>query len=212
MIKVCEIFKSIQGESTYAGEICSFVRLSGCNLSCTYCDTTYASSEQGTDLTIEQIYNRVKEHGTNLVEITGGEPLLQKNTAVLCKLFLDNKYIVLVETNGSLEIDILPPGCVRIVDVKCPGSGEGNSFLLSNLQKLVPRDEVKFVISDRSDFLWSVNFIKKQDLRAKAKILFSPCIGKVAPADLAQWICEENAPVRLSLQIHKFIWGEKRGV
>ncbi len=212
MIKVCEIFKSIQGESTYAGEICSFVRLSGCNLSCVYCDTKYASFENGTDLTIEQIYSRVSELGTNLVEITGGEPLLQKNTANLCKLFLNNNYTVLVETNGSLDIDMLPAGCVRIVDVKCPGSGEGDSFLLSNLQRLEPHDEVKFVISGRTDFQWSIEFVKKYDLGTKSKILFSPCIGKIAPSDLAQWICEENAPVRLSLQIHKFIWGEKRGV
>lgn len=211
ILNVCEMFKSIQGESTFAGEICSFVRLKGCNLSCVFCDTKYAFTE-GTEQTIDQVFAAIKTHCTSLVEITGGEPLLQDGTPALCKKFLDNGYTVLVETNGSFAIDLLPAGCLRIVDVKCPGSGEEESFCISNIEKLTNRDELKFVLSDKTDFNWAMNFIHKYELHKRVTILFSPCMGKIALADLAAWIIESNAPVRLNLQLHKMIWGEKRGV
>jgi 7-carboxy-7-deazaguanine synthase len=211
MLKICELFKSIQGESTYAGMICSFVRLSGCNLACSYCDTQYAFTE-GRGCSIEQIVEIVNSQNSTLVEITGGEPLIQKATPALCKKFLDKNYTVLVETNGSLPIDLLPEGCIRIIDVKCPGSGEAGSFLIENIGKLVKSDELKFVLSDRNDFLWALEFVNRYKLNQLSTVLFSPCMGQVAPSELAAWILEENAPVRLGLQLHKLIWGEKRGV
>lgn len=211
MLKICEIFKSIQGESTYAGKICSFIRLSGCNLACSYCDTQYAFAD-GMDYSIEQIVEIVNSQNSTLVEITGGEPLIQKETPALCSKLLDKNYTVLVETNGSLPIDLLPEGCIRIIDVKCPGSGEAGSFLIENIRKLVKSDELKFVLSDRNDFLWALEFINKYKLDQLSTVLFSPCMGQVAPSELAAWILEKNAPVRLGLQLHKLIWGEKRGV
>jgi 7-carboxy-7-deazaguanine synthase len=211
MLKICELFKSIQGESTYAGRICSFVRLSGCNLACSYCDTQYAFAESQY-YSIEQIVEIVNSQNSTLVEITGGEPLIQKETPALCQKFLDNNYTVLVETNGSLPIDLLPEGCIRIIDVKCPGSGEAGSFLIENIGKLVKSDELKFVLSDRNDFLWALEFVKKHKLDQLTTVLFSPCMGKVTLSELAAWILENNAPVRLGLQLHKLIWGEKRGV
>lgn len=211
MLQICEIFKSIQGESTYAGRICSFVRLSGCNLTCSYCDTKYAFTESH-ELSIGQVLQIVNSQNSGLVEITGGEPLIQKETPALCQKFLDNNYTVLVETNGSLPIELLPQGCVRIIDVKCPESGESGSFLIENIRNLRMSDELKFVISDKNDFLWALEFVNKYKLNQLSTVLFSPCMGKVAPSELAAWILDKDAPVRLGLQLHKLIWGEKRGV
>jgi 7-carboxy-7-deazaguanine synthase len=211
MLTICEIFKSIQGESTYAGCICTFVRLTGCNLDCSYCDTRYAFTE-GTLMSIDKIMDIVASYGVMLVELTGGEPLFQVESVKLCEVLLQKGYTVLIETNGSLPIRLLPSGCVRIVDVKCPGSGSGESFLLENINYLTAADEVKFVISDKPDFIWACDFIEKFQLHKKSTILFSPCIGRIEPAELASWIVESNIPVRLGLQLHKFIWGDKRGV
>ena len=211
LLKVCEIFKSIQGESTFAGRICSFVRLTGCNLACTYCDTKYAFTE-GSEQTIDQIFQTIRGHRTSLIEITGGEPLLQNNTPALCKKFIDNGYTVLVETNGSVDIGLLPAGCIRIVDVKCPGSGSAGSFQIDNIEKLTKADELKFVISDKADFDWSFDFVVKHELNNRAIVLFSPCMGKLSLSDLAAWIIESNAAVRYGLQLHKIIWGDQRGV
>jgi len=211
MLKICEIFKSIQGESTYAGCICTFVRLTGCNLDCSYCDTRYAFTE-GTMMSIEKILEIVDSYGVKLVELTGGEPLFQDKSATLCERLLQKGYTVLVETNGSLPIRLLPSGCIRIVDVKCPGSGSGESFLLENVDHLNTMDEVKFVISDKPDFVWACDFINRFQLHKKSTILFSPCIGRIEPAALASWIVDSDVPVRLGLQLHKFIWGDKRGV
>lgn len=211
MINICEIFKSIQGESTHAGKICSFVRLSGCNLSCTFCDTRYAFTESRS-CSIEAILQIVESHHCPLVEITGGEPLMQRGTPELCKRLLDKGHTVLIETNGSYPIDLLPKGSIRIVDVKCPGSGECGSFFIKNIDLLEPSDELKFVISSIDDFNWSVDFVKQYRLDQLATILFSPHLGKITASELASWILEKNAPVRLGLQLHKFIWGDKRGV
>jgi len=211
MLKVCEIFKSIQGESTFAGRVCSFVRLTGCNLRCSYCDTQYAFTD-GADRTVDYIVNEIEKLGCRLVEITGGEPLIQKETPALCSILLDKKYTVLVETNGSQPINLLPEPCIRIVDIKCPGSGQENSFLIDNIGYLHRRDEIKCVITDRRDFEWALEYVNRYSLHEYATVLFSPCIGKIDISELAGWIIESNAQVRLGVQIHKFIWGDKRGV
>lgn len=163
-------------------------------------------------MSIDQIIDTVDSYQVKLVELTGGEPLFQAESVMLCEVLLQKGYTVLVETNGSLPIRLLPSGCVRIMDVKCPGSGSGNSFLLENISNLKAGDEVKFVISDRHDFNWACDFIKNYQLHLKSTILFSPCIGRIEPAELASLIVASNIPVRLGLQVHKFIWGDKRGV
>ena len=212
MLKVSEIFKSIQGESTHAGKLCSFVRLSGCNLQCIYCDTEYARIDGGADRSIEEIVAEVRYHRTTLVEITGGEPLLQEETPELCSRFIDLGYTVLVETNGTIDIKCIPPPVIRIVDVKCPSSGHGESFLRENFKRLTGTDECKFVISDKDDFFWALDLVLRENLPAMCTVIFSPNTRMVSPEDLASWIIAESAPVRLGLQLHKIIWGEKRGV
>jgi 7-carboxy-7-deazaguanine synthase len=211
MLRINELFKSIQGESTHAGKVCSFVRLSGCNLRCSYCDTAYAW-EQGEEWSIDHIVDAVRAFRTTLVEITGGEPLLQDDTPLLCQRLLDLKYTVLVETNGSLDLSLVPPPVIRIVDIKCPSSGHAGSFLDINYSLLRPGDECKFVLSDKDDFFWAVETVRRENLHETATVIFSPVMDRLAPCDLAQWIIDENAPVRLGLQMHKIIWGEKRGV
>jgi 7-carboxy-7-deazaguanine synthase len=206
MLSVCEVFKSIQGESTYAGELCSFVRLSGCNLHCAYCDTDFAR-QPGVSMTIQACLNAVEALGCRLVEITGGEPLLQPETPDLCGRLIDAGHTVLVETNGSLDIAKLPLACVRIVDVKCPGSGMESSFYPNNINVLNASDQLKFVISDARDFDWSLNILKSKDLLKRCVVIFSPNTNILKPKDLAEWIIKANVPVRLSLQLHKIIWG-----
>jgi 7-carboxy-7-deazaguanine synthase len=207
-LTVCELFKSIQGESTRAGMVCTFVRLGGCNLSCAYCDTRYAQSG-GEPLSVEQVMARVSALGCTTVEITGGEPLLQAGTPPLCMRLLEEGCTVMVETNGSLPIDTLPPGCIRIVDIKSPGSGEQNSFRHENLAALRPSDECKFVLTDRRDFDWAIDYVRTHRLCDTCPVLFSPATGRLAPDDLAAWILAADQPVRLGLQLHKIIWGEK---
>lgn len=211
MLHIVELFKSIQGESSRAGMVCSFVRLAGCNLRCRYCDTSYAW-EHGADRSIESVVSEIRAHDTTLVEITGGEPLLQPETPLLCRRFIDAGYTVLVETNGTIDIGILPPQVIRIVDVKGPSSGHQDSFLESNFGLLRPADECKFVISDRRDFDWSMDIVRNTRLDKIAPVLFSPVMTSLAPQLLAEWIVQENAPVRLGIQLHKVIWGDKRGV
>ena len=211
MPKVCELFKSIQGESTHAGKGCSFVRLSGCNLECSYCDTPYARDE-GEERSIDAILREVESHGTKLVEITGGEPLLQADTPALCSRFIERGYTVLVETNGTRDIACIPPPIIRIVDIKCPSSGHAGSFLPVNFSRLTAMDECKFVISDKEDFLWALEVVRREKLHEVVSVLFSPNMKLLAPKELARWIIEANAPVRLGLQLHKVIWGECRGV
>jgi 7-carboxy-7-deazaguanine synthase len=211
MLKVCEIFKSIQGESTRAGKVCSFVRLTGCNLQCRYCDTAYALTE-GEELPLETVVRAVQEHRTHFVEMTGGEPLCQAETPILCRRFLELGYTVLVETNGTLDISLVPPPVIRIVDVKCPSSGHVGSFLQKNFSLLTSCDECKFVVSDKDDFFWALDVVHKENLHEIAAVIFSPNMKLLQPKDLAEWILEENAPVRLGMQLHKIIWGDKRGV
>lgn len=213
-LKVNEIFYSIQGESTFAGCPTVFIRLTGCNLRCNYCDTEYAFID-GVNKTIGQIVTKVKSYGCDLVEVTGGEPLIQKNTPLLIKKLLDVGFTVLLETNGSKNIDIIDKRCIRIVDIKCPSSGEDVNNDLANLTKLQKNDEIKFVIGSREDFDFAkktIKIISKNRIEVKS-ISFSPIYGKIKPDILAEWILKNNLKVRLNLQIHKYIWHpDKRGV
>jgi 7-carboxy-7-deazaguanine synthase len=206
MLKIIEQFKSIQGESTFVGVLCSFIRLAGCNLRCSYCDTRYAAGP-GAPHSFDDILSIVKRHDCRFVEVTGGEPLLQEETPELCRLLVDHRYTVLVETNGSLDISKLPPGCIRIVDVKCPLSGMGDSFNKKNLDFVLPSDQFKFVISGWTDFDWAREFVITRRLHEQCVVIFSPVQGIVSPKELADWIIDTAAPVRLGLQLHYYIWG-----
>jgi 7-carboxy-7-deazaguanine synthase len=205
VLKINEIFHSIQGESTYSGLPCVFIRLTGCNLRCAYCDTAHAYDE-GFFLDAETVVERAKAFSCPLVEITGGEPLLQPETPELARKLLNEKFTVLVETNGSLNIDMLPEKAVRIVDFKCPGSGCSDSNDMENLGRLRPFDEVKCVISDRADFEWAADLARRHGLDQKCAILFSPAAGKLAPDMLAEWILAEKLEIRLQVQLHKILW------
>ena len=203
---VNEIFRSIQGESTYSGTLCTFVRLTGCNLRCSYCDTTYAY-EQGERMTIEEVLGRVAGYRTHLVEVTGGEPLLQEETPRLAQALLDGGQRVLVETNGSLDVGLLPQGVVRVVDIKCPGSGMWERMRWENLRGLRPTDEVKFVITDRRDYDWAREVVSRYRLAGEVTVLFSPAFGRLRPEELADWVVHDNLPVRFQVQLHKVVWG-----
>ena len=205
-MKVCEIFTSLQGESSYAGLPCTFIRLSGCNLRCVYCDTQY-SYEEGSEMPIDEIRGRVRSAGVDLVEITGGEPLLQKDTPLLVRGLLDEGRTVLIETNGSVSIEDIDRRAVVILDVKTPGSGMGGKTDLANFDLIKPTDEIKFVICGREDYEWAKEILSRYGLTEKARILFSAAIGMLAPSDLARWIIDDRLDVRLNVQIHKFIFG-----
>ena len=213
MLKVNEIFYSIQGESSFAGLACVFVRLTGCNLRCSWCDTTYAYDE-GLDFSVEAVMARIRTYPCRLVEITGGEPLLQNDTPVLARLLLDQGYTVLVETNGSHNIDLLDTRCVRIVDMKCPSSGESEKNDLSNLERLTIQDEVKFVVGSREDYAFAKALLARlPDCCTIKNIHFSPLCAMLPPARLAGWMLEDGISARLSLQVHTTIWpGKLRGI
>ena len=210
---VTEIFKSIQGESTFAGLPCVFVRLTGCNLRCHWCDTAYAF-HGGQAMTEEQVLERVRELGGKLVEFTGGEPLLQKGVPGLAARLLVDGWRVLMETSGERFIGELPRAVVKIVDVKCPGSGESDKFCPENLAALERKDQIKFVILDEKDYQYARDFMTRFELRSRVdEIIFSPVFGQLPPRTLAEWILRDGLEVRLGLQLHKFIWQpEARGV
>lgn len=213
-LKVCEIFYSLQGESTFAGLPCVFVRLSGCNLNCLWCDTLYAKDE-GFSISIEDIVAKASSFNCNLIEITGGEPLIQENTSLLLSNLVEKKYQVLLETNGSCSLKNIDPLVVKIMDIKCPSSNESEKMLLDNLKFLSGQDEVKFVIASRIDYEYAKNMIQSEKFEniSKQKIHLSPVLGKLKPDILASWILEDDLKARLSLQTHKIIWDpEKRGV
>lgn len=207
MLRVNEIFKSILGESTYAGCVCGIIRLSGCNLRCRYCDTQYAYHEFFPS-SIEKICSQIDQYKTPMILLTGGEPLLQEESCELMHRLLKKEYTVLLETNGSQNIERVPPRVIKILDVKCPGSGESHQMCWNNLDMLSPSDEVKFVISDQADLEWATNIIDEYRLGKSATVLFSPVYGSIEPVILADWIVQKTLPVRLHLQIHKLIWGE----
>lgn len=206
-LKVNEIFYSIQGESSYAGRACVFVRLTGCNLRCSYCDTQFAY-EEGKELEIADIIKRVSSYECSLVEVTGGEPLIQKETPALIENLLERGYEVLLETNGSQNIGHIDKRCVKILDVKCPSSGEAGKNDLDNLTKLTEKDEIRLVIGDREDYEYAKKILGLKNLNASRTnaIHLSPVFGKMAPENLAKWILEDRLDVRLQLQIHKVIW------
>lgn len=206
---VNEIFYSIQGESIYSGRPCIFVRLSGCNLRCTYCDTQYAY-EKGEKMEIDHIIRKVSEFKCRWVEVTGGEPLIQSDTPMLVSKLLDNGYVVMMETNGSLDISRVDPRCIKVLDIKCPSSNESKKIDVKNLKKLRSKDQIKFVIGNHEDYTFAKNIISSHcpDFPGN-RILFSPVYGKMPPDKLAEWILKDHLNVRLHLQIHKYIWPDK---
>lgn len=213
MLTVNEIFHSIQGESTHSGRPCVFVRLTACDLRCSWCDTPYAFTE-GSKMSVDEVAETVQAFGCDLVELTGGEPLLQKDVYPLMRRLLDAGRTVMVETGGHLSIERVPLEVIRIVDVKCPGSGESARNHWNNLALLSPRDEVKFVIRDRADYEYARDVVARHELVERtAAVLFSPVHAALTPRELAEWILADRLAVRLQLQTHKYIWGaDVRGV
>jgi 7-carboxy-7-deazaguanine synthase len=211
-MKICEIFASIQGESTYAGLPCAFIRTAGCNLRCSYCDTTYAYDE-GAEMSPGDAVRAVGALGVGLVEITGGEPLMQPEVPSLVSALCSSGYNVLVETNGSLSIADIDRRASIIMDVKTPGSGMSEVLDLENLGRLKAEDEIKFVLTGRDDYEWAREFLGRHGAVPTRKVLFSPVFGMLQPRSVAEWILQDRLPVRLNLQLHKYIYGpEERGV
>lgn len=213
MLTVTEIFHSIQGESTRAGTPCVFVRLTACDLRCSWCDTPYAFHEGG-KRSVDDVVAEVEGYGCPTVEITGGEPLLQDDVYLLMERLLAQGKTVLVETGGHRSIARVPPGVIKIVDVKCPGSGESHRNDWDNLNRLSTQDEVKFVIKDRVDYEYAVDIVRTRGLEGRcAALLFSPVHGVLDPRSLAEWMLADRVAARLQLQLHKFIWPPtQRGV
>lgn len=210
-LRINEIFHSLQGESTRVGLPTVFVRLTGCPLRCGYCDTAYAFHE-GSTRTIDEVLAEVASHGTRFVCVTGGEPLAQRNCLTLLTRLCDGGFSVSLETSGAIDISEVDPRVSRIVDVKTPGSGESEKNRWENLPLIIAHDEIKFVITSEADFDWAVAMVREKELASKCTVLFSPSFGQVEPAQLAQWILHAGLPVRMQLQLHKILWGEKRGV
>ena len=213
LLTINEIFHSIQGESTHTGRPCVFVRLTACDLRCSWCDTPYAFTE-GQKMSLDEVVRQVDAFGCGLVEITGGEPLLQRDVYPLMDRLLAAGRTVMVETGGHISVEQVPAPVIKIVDVKCPGSGESHRNDWGNLDRLAPHDEVKFVIKDRADYEYARDVVAKHRLSERvAAVLFSPVHGVMDAKELAAWILEEKLEVRLQLQAHKFIWGaDVRGV
>ena len=205
MIKINEIYLSVQGESSHTGLACVFIRLTGCNLRCSWCDTAYAFHE-GKNMSIDEILQKVENFGIHLVEITGGEPLMRDNVYTLMKRLIKKGYKVMLETGGSISLERVPKDVIKIMDLKCPGSGEKEKNNLDNLKLLTPHDEVKFVILDRKDYEWSRDIIKKFKINETAHILLSPVFDKLDLKEMVKWVLEDRLPVRLQTQLHKIIW------
>jgi len=213
VLTINEIFHSIQGESTYAGRPCVFVRLTACDLRCRWCDTPYAFHE-GRKMSVDDVVADVEARGCATVEVTGGEPLLQPDVYPLMQRLLDSGKTVLIETGGHRSIADVPPGVIRIMDVKCPGSGESEKNDWGNLARLTKRDEVKFVIADRRDYDFAKEIVTRDNLPARVNaVLFSPVHGELDPKQLSEWVIADRLDVRVQLQVHKYIWSpETRGV
>jgi 7-carboxy-7-deazaguanine synthase len=211
-LQVCETFTSILGEGTLAGLPAFFIRLTGCNLRCRYCDTAYAY-EGGESRSVASLVDEARRAAVRLVLVTGGEPLLQGGSVALMEELLNAGLEVLLETNGSLAVEGVDSRVRRIVDVKCPGSGMSGHNYWANLDVLTPRDEVKFVVGDQDDFAWALEVVRRHRLTDRLPVLISPAFGIASPAEVAAWIIKSGLPLRLNLQIHKYIWGpEARGV
>ena len=214
ILRLSEVFYSIQGESSYAGYPCVFVRLAGCNLRCRWCDARYTYEEPSTNWPIPAIMNEIDRYPASaLVEVTGGEPLLQEGVYPLMERLLAAGRTVLLETNGTMALDRVPDGVVTIMDVKCPGSGMADRFDLANLDRLKPTDELKFVLASRGDYEWAAAFVQHHSLIGRYLIHFSPVTSELPPTELAQWLLADGLAVRLQLQLHTLLWPEKkRGV
>ncbi len=211
-LRINEIFYSIQGESTFAGRPCVLVRLTGCQMRCTWCDTEYSFYE-GRWMRVDDVIEEVLAHGCPLAEVTGGEPLLQPGAHTLMSGLCDRGLEVLLETGGGLDISGVDPRVRRIVDLKCPGSGEAENNHWPNLRDLRATDEVKLVVQDRGDYEWARNAIREHRLDRLCTVHLSPVWDALEPAELASWVLEDRLPARVSLQLHKTLWGaEKRGV
>lgn len=210
MLKVHEIFFSLQGESSRVGLPTVFVRLTGCPLRCGYCDTAYAF-QGGRNMTVLQVVNEVASYGARYVTLTGGEPLAQKQSHSLLKALCDAGYEVSLETGGAIDIAPVDPRAVVVLDLKTPGSGEVEKNLWANLACLKPADEVKFVLCDREDYQWACSQMEQHDIARRCAVLFSPVYGRLDPVCLAQWVLEDRLPVRVQVQLHKILWGETPG-
>ncbi|HBA83854.1 MAG TPA: 7-carboxy-7-deazaguanine synthase [Verrucomicrobia bacterium] len=211
-LDISEIFFSIQGESTHAGRPCIFVRLAGCHLDCAWCDTGFAQTGSRR-MDLETIVQAVSAYPSRLLEITGGEPLLQAPIYLLMQTLCDRGYEVLLETSGSLDISRVDPRVKRIVDIKCPASGMADKNIWSNFQQLTPADELKIVIADRADYDWAKTILHQYALIEKCAVLMAPVYGRIKNSELAEWILADGLPVRYQLQLHKYIWSpDRRGV
>ena len=211
-LRITEIFHSIQGESSYVGQPCVFVRLAGCPLRCTWCDSEYTFSG-GTELPLDEVLTRVRAYRCRLVEITGGEPLHQQEAFLLIERLCSEGYEVLVETSGAIDVAPVDKRAHVILDVKCPGSGMVERMHWDNLSQLTEKDEVKFVIKDRADYEWAGSIVAQYRLEARCAVLFGPVFGELEPSRMAEWILADRLPVRLQVQLHKYIWDpEARGV
>ena len=211
-MRITEIFHSIQGESSYVGQPCVFVRLTGCPLRCTWCDTEY-SFYGGTDISFEEILAKVKSYGCPLVEVTGGEPLAQPEAISLIARLCDAGYRVLIETSGAIDIAPVDERAHVILDVKCPGSGMTDRMHWANLSRLTMKDEAKFVLIDRKDYDWARNVIAQYDLVNRCALLMGPVFGSLEPRLLVEWVLADRLPVRFQMQVHKLIWApDMRGV
>lgn len=210
MLKIHEIFHSLQGESTRVGLPTVFVRLTGCPLRCGYCDTAYAF-QGGENMTLDQILERVASYGAHYVTVTGGEPLAQKQSIALMRRLCDAGYDVSLETGGSLDTSQVDPRVSVILDIKTPGSGEVQKNLWANLHHLKPTDEVKFVLCGREDYDWAKQVLAEHAISEKCTVLFSPVYSQLNPTDLADWVLQDHLPVRMQVQLHKILWGETPG-
>lgn len=204
-MRITEIYQSIQGESSYAGLPCVFVRTTGCDLRCSWCDSEFTFTG-GTKMSIEEILSAVEEFPCELVELTGGEPLLQPEIYELATRLADRGHTVLIETGGHRDISKLDPRVIRVMDLKCPASGESENNLWSNIDHLRPIDEVKFVIADRNDYEWTVEKIREHSLEDRAKILISTAFEMIDPASVVAWMLEDKLRARFQLQLHKYVW------
>ena len=211
-MRVTEIFHSIQGESSFVGQPCVFVRLTGCPLRCTWCDTEYAFYG-GSEQSLENILAKVDSYGCRLVEVTGGEPLSQSEAFALITKLCERGYDVLIETSGAIDTTAVDPRAHVILDVKCPGSGMSDRMFWPNLARLTSKDEAKFVLADRSDYEWARHILGQHDLASRCTVLMSPVFGSLDPRQLAEWVLADRLPVRLQVQLHKLIWApDMRGV
>lgn len=209
-LRITEIFHSLQGESATIGWPTVFVRLTGCPLRCGYCDTTYAF-QGGEWLGLDDILARIAQHRTRYVTVTGGEPLAQKHCLPLLQRLCDHGYHVSLETSGALDVAGVDPRVIKVVDLKTPGSGEVERNLYANVDKLLPHDQVKFVICDRVDYDWSVAMLRRYGLDTRCEVVFSPSFGQQDATELAEWILADELPVRMQVQLHKYLWGEEPG-